>query len=330
MDNIYNSSILVTGGTGTFGKAFTKHILENYDIKKIVILSRSEYNQWLMKDNFQKYDNKIRYVIADIKDQSRLDIAFQNIDYVVHTAALKQIDTVEYNPHEAVSVNINGSINVINSAIKNNVKKCILLNTDKSCAPINFYGATKMLAEKLFLLSSIYSPHYNIKLSSVRYGNIINSRGSVIELYKKLKSNGAKKLPLTNTEMSRFWTDINDAINMVIEALKYSVGNDVFIPKCKSFFIEDLIKAFGCEPEIIKERPNEKLSEQLIMPHEITIEHDRYYKIYSELHNNYHEKITEYGLNIGNQGKRLKGFSLISGNDKIISIDEIKKELKLL
>jgi FlaA1/EpsC-like NDP-sugar epimerase len=321
---INNQSILITGGTGTFGKAFTKHLLKNYSPKKIVIFSRDELKQSDMEKELK--NDKLRFSLGDIKNYERCLIAFQNIDIIIHAAALKQIDRIEYNPWEAIETNINGSMNVIKAAIKNNVKKVVALNTDKSCLPITFYGGTKFLMERLFQSSHVYSQNYAIKLSIVRYGNIIGSRGSVLPYFLNLIKQSSNILPLTDKAMTRFWTSLNDAFKLVIDAIENGVGGDIYIPKCKSFKIVDLIKALNCNYEIVGMRGYEKIHETLISEFEKYYDYGKFYKIYSKLnYYNLEEKLKEYENNLKINGKLIKNRTYDSGNNKpYLSKNEIK------
>ena len=240
--NFINKTILVTGGTGTFGSYFIeKFISENSKFKKIIIFSRDEFKQFLLREKLKKSKNfkKVRFFIGDIRDKNRISSAFRDVDIILHTAALKQIDTAEYNPTEFIDTNINGSKNIIENAIHNDVKKVIFLSTDKACAPVNLYGATKFCAEKLFLSANNY---VGKKIFSViRYGNVFGSRGSVAPLFIKQKNR--KILPITDIRMTRFSVELDECYEMVMWSLKNTLGGEIIIPKLKSYKIMDLAKA---------------------------------------------------------------------------------------
>ena len=258
-----NKTVLVTGGTGTFGQAYIASLVKNKNIKKIIVFSRDELKQSEMAQNFPKsrFPN-LRFFIGDVRDLHRLKIAFNEVDYVVHAAALKQVPTVEYNPFEAIKTNILGSQNVIDAAWSNNVKKVVALSTDKACSPLNFYGATKLCLEKLFVSSSlIKSKQTNFVV--VRYGNVMGSRGSILELIKK---NKFKKFNLTDTRMTRFHIGIKDAIDMVDYAFQNLHGGEILIPKIPSIRIKDLIEVIYGKNNynIVGIRPGEKIHEQLM------------------------------------------------------------------
>lgn len=256
--------ILVTGGTGSFGQKFVEIVLKRYKAKKLIIFSRDEMKQYEMKETFseEKYDN-IRYFIGDVRDPDRLHRAFNGVDIVVHAAALKIVPTAEYNPFEAVKTNILGAENVINVAIDNKVKKVIALSTDKAANPINLYGATKLCAEKMFVAANNYSPH-GTKFSVVRYGNVFNSRGSVVPFFKECKKEGI--IPVTDRRMTRFWITLEQGAKFVLSCLKMMEGGEIFVPKIPSMKIIDLARAVcpNCKEKIIGIRPGEKLHETLL------------------------------------------------------------------
>ncbi|MDN5319826.1 MAG: UDP-N-acetylglucosamine 4,6-dehydratase/5-epimerase [Thermococcaceae archaeon] len=261
-----NKVILITGGTGSFGKKFTERIFQEFEPEKVIIFSRDEYKQYVMRKKFPPEKYPIRYFIGDVRDRERLYRAFDGVDYVVHAAALKQVPVAEYNPFEAVKTNIIGAQNVIDAAIDMGVKKAIGLSTDKAVNPINLYGATKLVLEKIFIAGNAYVGKRDTTFSVVRYGNVVGSRGSVIPLFLELVKGGKKKLPITDLRMTRFWLTLDEAVDLVLFALRESVGGEVFVPKVPSMRIVDLAKAIcpECEFEIIGIRPGEKLHETLI------------------------------------------------------------------
>jgi UDP-N-acetylglucosamine 4,6-dehydratase len=260
-----NSVILVTGGTGSFGRKFTQMILERYKVKKLLIFSRDEHKQYEMAKIYSDPKYPIRYFLGDIRDKDRLYRAFEGVDYVIHAAALKQVPALEYNPTEAVKTNVDGADNIVDAAIDAGVKKVIALSTDKAVNPINLYGATKLVAEKIFISANAYAGN-KVKFSVVRYGNVVSSRGSVIPLFLDLKNQGRKEFPITDERMTRFWITLEEGVDLVIKCLEESIGGEVFIPKIPSMKIVDLVKAIepNCTFKIIGIRAGEKLHETLI------------------------------------------------------------------
>lgn len=275
-------NILITGGTGSFGKKATESILKRYKPKKLIIFSRDELKQFEMAQQFPDATyNCIRYFIGDVRDQERLARAFHEVDYVIHAAALKQVPAAEYNPFEAVKTNIIGAENVINVAIDQKVKKVIALSTDKAANPVNLYGATKLCSDKLFIAGNSYVGSDHSIFSVVRYGNVVASRGSVIPFFLKCKQEGY--LPITDPRMTRFWITLEQGVNFVLECLVRMVGGELFVPKIPSMNIMDLAKAIApeCRTKIIGIRPGEKLHEVMIPRDDSrrTIEFDHYYII---------------------------------------------------
>ena len=280
-----NKTILITGGTGSFGKAFVERLVSNYkNINKLIIFSRDEYKQYEMQKIFSKKKYPfIRYFLGDVRDFNRLKFAFKEVDYVVHSAALKQVNTAEYNPFEFIQTNIIGAKNVIEAAIECNVKKIVALSTDKACSPINLYGATKLCSDKLFIsANNIIGKNANTKLSVVRYGNVFASRGSIIPLF--LEQNKKKIIfTLTDFEMTRFNIFMDKALDIVEWTFKNMKGSEIVIPKLKSFKIIDLIKSINSKPKIkiIGVRPGEKIHEELISlsDSKLAIDIGKYYLI---------------------------------------------------
>ena len=256
--------VLVTGGTGSFGKKFTEILLKKFKPKKLIIYSRDEFKQFEMKKRFN--DKCMRYFIGDVRDKERLIRAMEGVDYVVHAAALKHVPVAEYNPMEAIKTNVLGANNVIDAAIDTGVKKVIALSTDKAVNPINLYGATKLASDKLFIAANNMKGTKDIRFSVVRYGNVMASRGSVIPLFRELAKKGAKKLPITHPDMTRFWITLDEAVNFVLMAFETMQGGEIFVPKIPSMKITDLAKAIApnCEFDIIGIRPGEKLHESMI------------------------------------------------------------------
>ncbi|MDR0609699.1 MAG: UDP-N-acetylglucosamine 4,6-dehydratase (inverting) [Planctomycetaceae bacterium] len=281
-------SILVTGGTGSFGKKFIQHILTNYQhVERIAVFSRDEFKQFEMS-NMPEFagNSKLRFFLGDVRDKERLMRAIDGVDMVIHAAALKQVPACEYNPFEAVKTNILGAQNIIETSIERNVKKVIALSTDKACSPINLYGATKLCSDKLFIAGSVYSGRHNTRFSVVRYGNVAGSRGSVIPFFQKLIREGAKELPITDYRMTRFWLKLESAVDLVCLAAAKMNGGELFVKKIPSMKMTDLAKAMA--PHLpLKEigiRPGEKIHEMMISIEDArnTIEMDNHYVIYPD------------------------------------------------
>ena len=322
-----NKTILITGGTGSFGKGFIKTALEKYKPKKIIVYSRDEFKQYQMKENFK--NKSIRYFIGDVRDVSRLELAMENVDVVIHTAALKQVPTTEYNPFEAVKTNVIGAQNVIEAARKCNVKKVIALSTDKATAPINLYGATKLTSDKLFVSANNYLNNKKIKFSVVRYGNVMGSRGSVIPFFlEEMKKN---IFSITDKKMTRFNITLQHSVDFVLQCLNKMWGGEIFIPKIPSYRILDLAKAISpnAKPRFIGIRPGEKLHEEMITVSDSinTVEFDEYYVILPNsiyLSWNIKDFIKKSNKKIGKHCKY--GFSYASNTNKdFLSVNEIRK-----
>mgnify|MGYP003971740983 FL=1 len=276
-----NKVILITGGTGSFGRKFTQTILEKYNPKKIIIFSRDELKQFEMQQTFN--DNCMRYFIGDVRDLARLEEATDGVDYVIHAAAMKQVPASEYNPMECIKTNIYGAENVIKASIKNNVRRIIALSTDKAVNPINLYGATKLASDKLFISANNMVGMRETRFSVVRYGNVIGSRGSVVPFFQKLISEGAAKLPITHKDMTRFMITLSSGVEFVLKSFNRMHGGEVFIPKLPSMYITELAKAMAPDmpQKIIGIRPGEKLHEVMCPQDEshLTLEFDDHYVI---------------------------------------------------
>lgn len=283
-----NKTILITGGTGSFGKKFTEIVLKNYEPTKIIIYSRDEFKQDLMRKDFEKrFPDKIkllRFFIGDVRDKDRLFRAFNKVDYVIHAAAMKQVPACEYNPFEAIKTNINGAKNIVDAAIDSGVSKVIALSTDKAVSPVNLYGGTKLVSDKLFISSNSYSANYETIFSVVRYGNVSGSRGSVIPFFRELLNNGTTKLPITDERMTRFWMTLDDAVDLVIKAIEESKGGETFVFKNPSYKVTDIAKAMnpGQDYEVVGIREGEKLHESMISKDDsrFTYDYGNYYIIY--------------------------------------------------
>jgi UDP-N-acetylglucosamine 4,6-dehydratase len=262
---INGKSVLITGGTGSFGKRFTEILFRDFKPREVVIFSRDELKQFEMAKKFSPSQYPIRYFLGDIRDKDRLQRAFTNIDYVVHAAALKQVPALEANPFEAVKTNILGAQNIVEAALDRNVRKVIGISTDKAVSPINLYGVTKLAMEKLMIAANALVRYRDIEFSIVRYGNVIGSRGSVIPTFCDLIRRGVRELPVTDPRMTRFWITIDQGVELVLRAINEAAGGDVFIPKIPSMKITDLVRALPgrCTYKVIGIRPGEKLHESL-------------------------------------------------------------------
>jgi len=281
-----NKTILVTGGTGSFGRAFIPMTLEKYNPKKIIVFSRDEMKQWEMAKLFDG-DDRVRFFIGDVRDRERLYRALDGVDYVVHAAATKIVPTAEYNPFECIKTNINGAMNVIDACIDKGVKSCVALSTDKASSPINLYGATKLASDKLFVAANAYSGEHKAKFSVVRYGNVMGSRGSVIPFFNQVKVNGF--IPITDERMTRFMISLDQGVDLVWTALEDMIGGEIYVKKIPSMKLIDLgaIVAPGVEQRIVGIRPGEKLHEQMIGTEDAvsTYEYEDYFKILPVINN---------------------------------------------
>jgi UDP-N-acetylglucosamine 4,6-dehydratase (inverting) len=283
MLNLTNKSILITGGTGSFGKKFVEMIYKRHpDIKRLVIYSRDELKQFEMAQHYPHAQYKsIRFFIGDVRDAERLKRACEGIDIIVHAAALKQVPAAEYNPMECIKTNVFGAENVINAALDNGVSRVVALSTDKAAAPINLYGATKLCSDKLFVAANNMRGHRDLRFSVVRYGNVIGSRGSVVPFFLEKRKDGV--LPITHPDMTRFNISLEEGVEMVFHALEHAWGGEIFVPKIPSYRITDVATAIGpdCEQKLVGIRPGEKLHEEMITETDSlnTIETDKYYVI---------------------------------------------------
>ena len=321
-----DKSILVTGGTGSFGKAFTKYVLTHYNPKKIIIYSRDEFKQFIMQNEFKEYASKLRFFIGDVRDKERLTRALNGVDYVIHAAALKQVPACEYNPAEAIKTNINGAQNVIDACLDTNVKKVVALSTDKAVNPVNLYGGTKLVSDKLFIAANAYAGDRDISFSIVRYGNVAGSRGSVIPFFHNIIKNGGKELPITDYRMTRFWISLQQ-VELVIKALEEAKGGETFISKIPSFKITDLAQAMmpGCEMPEVGIREGEKLHEIMITVEDsmTTYEYEKHFVVYPQMVWSENKRIVPTGKKVP------EGFSYSSGNNTWwLTVEEIKELLK--
>ena len=331
-----NKSILITGGTGSFGKEFVRTILSEYPtIKRIVIYSRGEMKQFLMKQEFPENEYpQLRYFIGDVRDEQRLRRACEGIDVIIHAAAIKQVDTAEYNPDECIKTNIGGAQNVINAALDCGVQDVIALSTDKACAPINLYGATKLTSDKLFVAANNISGRKDIRFSVVRYGNVMGSRGSVIPFFIDRKDKGAKELPITDKRMTRFNISLQEGVSLVLFALKNHLGGEIFIPKIPSYHITDVATAIAPElPQTeVGIRPGEKLHEEMITATDSlnTIDLGRYYAILPSVSFNGHRSKDDY-IKHHNAKPVPEGFHYSSdNNDEWETVESLREKIAKL
>jgi len=327
-----NKSILITGGTGSFGKKYIQTILKNYNPKKIIIYSRDELKQFEMQTGeFSKAKFKeLRYFIGDVRDRERLNMAMHDVDYVIHAAAMKHIPASEYNPMECIKTNIHGAENVIHAAFANNVDKVIALSTDKAATPINLYGATKLASDKLFVAANNMRGHNKTKFSVVRYGNVVGSRGSVVPFFQNLINEGSTSLPITDSRMTRFWITLHEGVDFVLKNFERMLGGEIFVPKIPSINIVDLAAAMApnLKQEIIGIRPGEKIHE-IMCPMDdshLTLEFDDHFVIkptivFSGVSMNFSPNIIgEIGKSVGNE------FEYSSGNNQnFLTVEQISE-----
>ncbi|HAV6897425.1 TPA: UDP-N-acetylglucosamine 4,6-dehydratase (inverting) [Vibrio vulnificus] len=325
-----NKAILITGGTGSFGKQFIKTILERYpNVKKIIIFSRDELKQFELRQQYPRQDYpQLRFFIGDVRDRNRMIQACEGVDIIIHAAAIKQVDTAEYNPTECIRTNIDGAENVIQAALQCGVKDVVALSTDKACAPINLYGATKLASDKLFTAANNIKGSKDIRFSVVRYGNVMGSRGSVIPFFLNKRSEGV--LPITHEEMTRFNISLQDGVNMVMYALEHHLGGEIFVPKIPSYKILDIAAAIApeCKTEVVGIRPGEKLHEEMITDTDSlnTIDLGKYYAILPSVSFTYTEQ--EY-IEHHKAEKVPFGFKYNSGtNTEWESIESLRELIK--
>ena len=329
--NLNNLSILITGGTGSFGKEFIKTVVTNFSPKKIIVYSRDELKQFEMQKEWPVEEGSpLRYFLGDVRDLSRLKMAMEGADIVIHAAALKQVPAAEYNPFEVVKTNILGAQNVIAAALANQVSKVIALSTDKAAAPINLYGATKLTSDKLFIAANNYKGKHDIKFSVVRYGNVLGSRGSVIPFFQKQKKSGV--LSITDKRMTRFNITLQEGVDFVIKSIERMCGGELYVPKIPSYRILDVAEAVApdCKYEFVGIRPGEKLHEEMITQSDAmnSIEFEDYYVIVPSIR--IWSKKKFISKSNFSEGKNCKeGFSYNSStNHHFLSVNELKKLIK--
>ncbi|MGM8366492.1 UDP-N-acetylglucosamine 4,6-dehydratase (inverting) [Virgibacillus sp. W0181] len=322
MTNFNNKTILVTGGTGSFGQMFITKALK-LNVKKVIVFSRDELKQYEMAQEYT--DSRMRFFIGDVRDKDRLYRAFDGVDYVVHAAALKHVEACEYNPFEAVKTNINGAQNIVEAAIDRGVKKVIALSTDKAASPINLYGATKLASDKLFVAANSYAGDKNTSFAVVRYGNVVGSRGSVVPFFEKIKETGT--IPITDERMTRFWITLDQGVQFVIDSFNRMHGGEIFVPKIPSMKVTDLAEAIApeCKMEFIGIRPGEKLHEAMITEDDArrTLDMGGYYIIQPEF--------PWWKNELCHGGKSLEdGFSYVSDtNEEWLSVEELRELVKI-
>ncbi|HOY68765.1 MAG TPA: UDP-N-acetylglucosamine 4,6-dehydratase (inverting) [Candidatus Ozemobacteraceae bacterium] len=317
-------TLLVTGGTGSFGHAFIRHALENLQPRKVIVYSRDEFKQYEMERKFSS--DKLRFFIGDVRDRDRLIRAFAGVDYVVHAAALKQVPAAEYNPFEAVQTNIIGAQNVVNAALETGVRRVIALSTDKACNPVNLYGATKLCSDKLFIAANAYAGSTrNTRFAVVRYGNVVGSRGSVVPFFRDLAAKKAE-IPITDERMTRFWITLTQAVKFVVDSFEMMSGGELYIPKIPSMKIPDLAEAIapGCPRRVIGIRPGEKL-------HELMISHDDTRNLFETAER--YIKLPEFPFWEVKQPKDSRqvadGFEYASNtNDRWLGVDDLRQLLR--
>jgi UDP-N-acetylglucosamine 4,6-dehydratase/5-epimerase len=323
-----DKSILITGGTGSFGKQYVRTILAKYKPKKIIVYSRDELKQFEMQQEFS--GPEMRYFIGDVRDGARLAQAMRGVDFVIHAAALKQVPAAEYNPMECIKTNIYGAENVINAALENNVERVIALSTDKAANPINLYGATKLASDKLFVAANNVAGGRNTSFSVVRYGNVVGSRGSVVPFFEQLIAGGATTLPVTDERMTRFWITLQQGVDFVLKNFERMYGGEIFVPKIPSIRIVDLARAMApqAEMKIVGIRPGEKLHE-IMCPSDdshLTLEFHDHFVLRPTIR--FHHDDIDYTTNkLGEAGKPVQqGFEFNSGtNPHFLNLDEIRQ-----
>lgn len=323
-----NSVVLITGGTGSFGKMYTRTVLERYSPRKIIVYSRDELKQFEMQQTYNQ--DCMRYFIGDVRDAERLRQAMTGVDYVIHAAALKQVPAAEYNPTECIKTNIHGAENVIEAAIANDVKKVIALSTDKAASPINLYGATKLASDKLFVAANNIVGRKQTRFACVRYGNVVGSRGSVVPFFKELVARGAEELPITHESMTRFWITLQQGVDFVLRNFDRMHGGEIFVPRIPSVGIMDVAEAYapGIATRLVGIRPGEKLHEVMCPADDshLTIEFEDHYVICPSI--KFYDKDIDFRTDgLGEVGRPVEqGYEYNSGNNPhFLSVEEIRE-----
>lgn len=319
-DPVKGKVILITGGTGSFGRKLVHTLLTHYDPKKVIVLSRDELKQYEMRQDLEdQFDAQkmslMRFFLGDVRDRQRLELAFRGVDIVVHAAALKQVPAAEYNPSECISTNVNGAENVVWACLHNRVQRVVALSTDKACSPINLYGATKLCSDKIFVAANNLSGDIGTRFCAVRYGNVVGSRGSVVPFFKRLLDNGAEALPITDARMTRFWISLDQGVAFVLSCLEMTQGGEIFVPKIPATLVSDLALAMspGTPHKIIGIRPGEKLHEVMISADDSRVTYELNDRFVIE------PEFVEYSrqgfCNIKGTKKVAEGFSYASDNN---------------
>ena len=323
-----NKTILITGGTGSFGQKFTKRILSEYNPKKIIIYSRDEYKQYVMRSKFKDYDKKLRFFIGDVRDKDRLYRAFEGVDIVIHSAAIKHVTIAEYNPIEAIKTNISGAMNIIDAAIDLGIEKVVALSTDKAVNPVNLYGATKLVSDKLFVSGNAYSGNKGTTFSVVRYGNVTGSRGSVVPFFQTMINKGATELPITDFRMTRFWITLDQGVDLVFKAIDEAKGGEIYVSKIPSYKVTNLAKAIKKDAELkeVGIREGEKLHEVMITEEDslLTYDYGDHYIIYPHFDWWDINKCFKTGGKLVEQGFRYSS----DNNNEWLSENDMREKLK--
>ncbi len=325
-----NKIIMITGGTGSFGQKFTRRILSEYNPKKIIIYSRDEYKQYVMRSNFKDFDSKLRFFIGDVRDKDRLCRALNGVDVVIHSAAIKHVTVAEYNPIEAIKTNINGAMNIVDAAIDCNVEKVVALSTDKAVNPVNLYGATKLVSDKLFVAGNAYSGGKGTKFSVVRYGNVTGSRGSVVPFFRTLINKGETELPITDYNMTRFWITLDQGVDLVFKAIDEARGGEIYVSKIPSYKVTDMARALlpGIKLREVGIREGEKLHEVMITEEDsrLTYNYGDHYIIYP------HFDWWDIAKHLKAGGRKVpEGFKYSSdNNEEWLSEAEMREKLKTI
>ena len=325
-----DATILITGGTGSFGRAFVRQIFQDYTPRKVVVYSRDELKQYEMAQEFDQ--RGLRFLIGDIREKDRLTVAMKGVDYVVHAAALKQVPAAEYNPMECIKTNIHGAENVVHAAWDEGVRKVVALSTDKAANPVNLYGATKLASDKLLVAANNMGGSAEPRFSVVRYGNVAGSRGSVLPYFRELKANGSESLPITDPAMTRFWITVEEGVNFVIKAFQRMKGGEIFVPKIPSIRIIDLAKVVApqLKQEVVGLRPGEKIHE-MMCPREnshLTLEFHDHFVIQPAIQ--FFDQDGDYSINrLGERGRLVNpDFEYSSGiNPDFLSVPQLRKQL---
>jgi UDP-N-acetylglucosamine 4,6-dehydratase/5-epimerase len=319
-DPVKGKVVLITGGTGSFGRQLVKVLLRDYDAKKVIILSRDELKQYEMRQDLEEMfppekTSRLRFFLGDVRDRARLELAFRGVDIVVHAAALKQVPAAEYNPSECIATNVNGAENVVWACLHNRVARIVALSTDKACSPINLYGATKLASDKIFVAANNLSGDIGTRFCVVRYGNVVGSRGSVVPYFRRLIAQGAKTLPITDPRMTRFWISLDQGVAFVLSCLELTQGGEIFVPKIPATLVTDLALALNPELEhkVIGIRPGEKLHEVMISADDsrVTYELDDRYVIEPEFVEYQRKSFSK----VRGVKKVVEGFSYASDNN---------------